>query len=121
MSRQFPHLGLGEAGFDQGAMHGMLAGRRHSRAVIAAVVEVGPVDEDVEFESQVADSARRGPIEQLLEPRVQLGLAEIAAVRGVLEVIGVLEFAAFRSRDAECRSGRRASRPPPARPRRDSR
>ncbi len=68
-----------KAAFGQGAGHAMFAGRLHAGPIIAQVVEVGAVENHVDAQ----------PLGDAFHLRVQLGLAVIAAIRGVAEVVGL--------------------------------
>ena len=46
---QLANVGLGEASFDERAADGVLAGGLHAGSIIAPVVEVGSVHDDVEI------------------------------------------------------------------------
>jgi len=82
MFRKFSHIRFREASFDERAADSVLFGCRHAGAIVSLVVEIGSVANDIHF--------------QLCQPRfelrVQLGLAEVATVRRVRQVIVILKL-----------------------------
>ena len=73
----------------------MFARRLHARPVIALVVEIRAVDEHIELQPGVDTQFLAARDEQSFEPGVQLGLAEVATVGRVFEIVGILEFLGF--------------------------
>jgi hypothetical protein len=87
LARERPDLFLPQLGLDQRRAHAALLRRFHARAMVAAVVHVGAVDE----------GAAPFPLGDRRELDEELFLAEEAAVRRVPGVVGILEL--LRSHD----------------------
>ena len=89
--RQVPVLGqvadvlFGHPDIQQWAANGVFAGGNHPGPVVPLVVDVGTVGDDIDVELR----------KDMPQASIKFGLAEVAAVGFVLQVVGIVELVGF--------------------------